>query len=380
VVTAAMIRSGRTITVAAGSKTSPNAAALMGCTVAPRVIHTAAGEQCPAVAHGKGIVGGGGQWQANQAMVAHFENTVLKPWEPAAAITRVECPFAVVCDGIDELSSVDGMGHLLSGVGSSLSVIGVEKMWLGVAMGNRCELPGQVLGVAHATAHSLAVEGWHLMGRVSCEEDGSITETLGDDSVKAIGGYAVDLQLIRAAPLSQQPIEETGFKRLIASFVRLELELPPSTSSMSRHERDDPFGITMLAGDQWQSKIRVEQSRIDDQPFLVELLVDEFDTDEIAHGALRSIGTNQPATAQHCSVAKFEHDAVLCHHKPSSGNTEPQVDSCVDRRPPEECLDAGLVEHGHRWMAEWSNKTWRVFDTDDSFTRCVNEIAAEPGR
>jgi hypothetical protein len=149
----------------------------------------AAGEQCPAVAHGKGIVGGGGQWQANQAMVAHFENTVLKPWEPAAAITRVECPFAVVCDGIDELSSVDGMGHLLSGVGSSLSVIGVEKMWLGVAMGNRCELPGQVLGVAHATAHSLAVEGWHLMGRVSCEEDGSITETLGDDSVKAIGGY-----------------------------------------------------------------------------------------------------------------------------------------------------------------------------------------------
>jgi hypothetical protein len=119
-------------------------------------------------------------------MVAAFDNTMFKPRKLAASIPRLECTFAIVGYGVDQLASIDRLGNLSRGMRTALFVIGIEQLRPGRAMGDGCEFPCQVLGIAHTAAHALAIKRWHLVGSIASQKDRAVAEAVSHDTMKSV--------------------------------------------------------------------------------------------------------------------------------------------------------------------------------------------------
>ena len=82
---------------------------------------------------------------------------------------------------------------------------------------------------------------------VTSEKDRSVSESIGDGRVKAVDRDTIDLELLGVPPRRQEPRDEISFEDLLARFVGLQTEFPATARAMTRYERTNSFGVTMLA-------------------------------------------------------------------------------------------------------------------------------------
>ncbi len=72
--------------------------------------------------------------------------------------------------GADQPPETDREFHDRAHVGFAFALIGIEQSVRRTLVDDRSQLPREVGGVTHARAHTLAEERWHLMRRVTGQE------------------------------------------------------------------------------------------------------------------------------------------------------------------------------------------------------------------
>ncbi len=78
----------------------------------------------------------------------------------------------------------------------------------------------------------------------------------------------------------------------VALLIRAEVELPAPVQPGPGDESADPGRVALLSRKPRQSQIGVEQRRVDDEPGLVETLIDHLEPAQGAYGALGAVSGN----------------------------------------------------------------------------------------
>ena len=198
--------------------------------------------------------------------------------------------------------------------------------------------------------------------------------------MKPIHRGARHLDLVGRSPRRQQLRDRFRREDVLALFAGSQLKLPTPMRPRSWHERADTIRTAVLARDARERKIKVTQQGVDDEPRLVEALIDHRDAAQRPNRALGPVCSDDPPRGdRRVDIGASYVDSCAptveigeCHRFES----EAHVDAGCHCRGAQVAFERRLVERDHRRVTQCADRAERQLDTDHSIALAVGEFAA----
>ena len=218
------------------------------------------------------------------------------------------------------------------------------------------------------------------MGRVSGEEDVAVAHALGNRGVESVGGGTDDAPLIRCHPGGDQRPDEVVGLEFFATLAGQRLELPAAVPFVTGDESAGTGRVADLLHRPTEFGVVPEPLDVDDDPLLVEALIDCFDAERLADATRCAVACHRPASGDEIPAGQVDPDPVSrVDHRGDLGGQQ-QFCTAIDGGFPKQGIQVGLVVHRHRGMAEAADEIFRQVEPDDAVPVDVDELGAHQRR